>query len=288
MFYNNILKSSIKDMFKFKSILMIVFCVVFLDKASGTYLKPYIDQVSVSIDIDSSISSYIFNDFPVFLMEVLSDYKSQLILFFLFVLKLVVSLWPTSGLRLVHKGDNSKSYFVKSVSHLRLSQVMLNVSIDFIILFACIVWEVFSFAISYLLWKTTGSELSVLVLGLMIFMMIPFLFAGFSFSSNVVVMSNLSNLSKFRLFFKIYLDVRCLIQIWLFFLFRALVEIVFVISIPLYAILYIDDIFQKILIASISITIPYTTLKMMSFKFFLHVFENEKEIKNEFSEFYKR
>ena len=164
----------------------------------------------------------------------------------------------------------------------------MDIVVIIIILFACIVWEVFSFAISYLLWKTTGSELSVLVLGLMIFMMIPFLFAGFSFSSNVVVMSNLSNLSKFRLFFKIYLDVRCLIQIWLFFLFRALVEIVFVISIPLYAILYIDDIFQKILIASISITIPYTTLKMMSFKFFLHVFENEKEIKNEFSEFYKR
>ena len=287
--YSLLVLSPIKDLFKYKSFLLIILIIILADKLMNIYLKPYLsfDNTNFTGSTFYDVSCYIFETLPLLLWQYLKDIRTQFVLNLLFVSKQIISMWPTSDMRLMHRGERKQAWIFKSLIYLKWHQVAFNMSMDLIFVIVGVCWEILSFYISYRLWKLTNSPLSLILLLFLIVLIIPIIFAGFSFSSNISIMSDCNYYKKFKIFFEVFINIKLLWRIWILFMLRAVIEIVFVIAIPFYAILFIDNYWMRILIASLSATPSHSFVKLMSFKFFLDIYQQNSEVYNEFPSYYE-
>lgn len=109
--------------------------------------------------------------------------------------------------------------------------------------------------------------------------------AGFSYSSKLAVLSNGFPV-KLRLFTELLRSARVFWFSWLFYLARILISLLFVLIIPLFSLLTLENFFLRILIASLSAAPAYSYVKMASFKFFLEVYRPYPEVVAEYAEYY--
>ena len=71
---------------------------------------------------------------------------------------------------------------------------------------------------------------------------------------------------------------------WIFFLFRILISLIFVL---VGVLLSVDNLPLRILLASLSAAPAYSYVKMATFKFFLEVYRPYPEIRREYPEYFE-
>ena len=74
---------------------------------------------------------------------------------------------------------------------------------------------------------------------------------------------------------------------WIFFLFRILISLIFVLIVPIGVLLSVENLLLRILLASLSAAPAYSYLKMATFKFFLEVYRTYPEILREYPEYFE-
>ncbi len=73
---------------------------------------------------------------------------------------------------------------------------------------------------------------------------------------------------------------------WIFFCLRILLELIFVVILPLIILFVVDIVWVRVPLATLIATPVYSYLKMASFKFFLHVYGSFPLVRHEFKQYY--
>ena len=76
-------------------------------------------------------------------------------------------------------------------------------------------------------------------------------------------------------------------DVMVFFLFRILISLIFVLIVPIGVLLSVENLPLRILLASLSAAPAYSYVKMATFKFFLEVYRPYPEIRREYPEYFE-
>ncbi len=275
---------SAKDLFKYKSFFLLVFLLILLDRGLRQGLK--IDRSALQIpslkELGLNIAPYIFEELPPLLWEWLTDYRTLLVIIVLFLVKQLISMWPSSDMRRMHRQERGRFGLIGSLLYLRWQQVLWDAIALFTLCGGAAIWIGIAFGMSFLGWQQIGSPIWLLLLGGMGGLSFPLLMAGFSYSSKLAVLSEGTFIEKLSLFYRLFLDWGILWRSWVFYLARIVVEFIFVAAIPIGVILTIEQFWLRISLASLSATPVYSYLKMASFKFFLEIYRDFPQVRVEY------
>ena len=281
---------SLKDLFKHKSFFLLMFLLIIVDRA----LKLLKDNYQLELDfsflkkIDIHTATYLFEKLPAKVMVILKDYRLFMVLAGLFLLKQIISLWPSSDMRRMHRDERERFGLIASLRAIGWQQLVWDgMALSTLCLAAggwCFIW----FMICRLGWRHHPCLGWLFVLALTIGMIFPTIMAGFSYSSKLAVISRGTFRQKLYLFYKLFLDWRIAGGSFLFYSIRIVIESVFVAFIPAYILITMDNFLLRILLASMLATPVYSYLKMASFKFFLILYERFPLITQEYQRYYQQ
>ncbi|MGD9209359.1 MAG: hypothetical protein PVI90_01215 [Desulfobacteraceae bacterium] len=98
---------SLNDLFKHKSFFLLTFIIILMDRGLKVLKDAYnFEMGGASLQrIDTHTAVYLFDQLPYKLMVLLKDYRIFLILTGLFLLKQIISLWPSSDMRRMHRHE---------------------------------------------------------------------------------------------------------------------------------------------------------------------------------------
>ncbi|MDY7031386.1 MAG: hypothetical protein SVY10_05680 [Thermodesulfobacteriota bacterium] len=280
---------SIKELVANKSFFLLIFILIAADRLVHRYVKVegVKEKFSKVLQFGPEAATYVFENLPATLGDWVYDYRIVLVLAGMFLMKQIISLWPSSDMRRMHRRERTGFGIIKALATLRARQIMWDAIAVGSVCGAAGVWVLVCFGVCKYLWLTFPSILWLLVLSGMIGMAGPIIMAGFSYSSKIAVISRGGFGEKLNLFFKLYTSGRLLLASWMFFVARIIVESVFVLVIPAYVILTIPLFILRIAIASISATLVYSYLKMATFKFFLQVYQHYPLVQQEYANYYE-
>jgi hypothetical protein len=280
---------SAKDLFKYKTFFLLIFILVIVDRAIKRFV--HIDRSALKLEtfkeLGNQLASYVFNDLPGVIFHWLSDYRTFFVLIGLFFLKQIISLWPSSDMRRMHRQERGSFGLTGSLIYLRWQQVLLDAVAVSTTCSVVGVWMLLSFGLVHFFWEMHPSSIYLFPLGVLMFVAIPVAIAGFSYSSKLAVISRGLFTEKLKLFLKLFLDRKIFWSSWVFFLFRTVIESLFVVAIPAAVIIFVGDFWIRILVASILATPVYSYLKMASFKFFLEVYFPYDIVREEYRSYYE-
>jgi len=286
---NILVVHSARDLFKYKSFLMLIFVLMLVDRV----LKKSVPADGVKVQwseigrLTDESAHYVFQDLPHDLWRILTDYRTFVILAGLFLLKQLISLWPSSDMRRMHRNERGAFGIFRSLAVIRWEQVLWDaVAVSTISgLFA--VWSTTGYLAARLLWQIQQASFMLLLLAGFTALFLPLGMAGFSFSSKLAVISKGTFKEKLSLFFRLVYSKQVLVPSWLFFSVRLGIEMVFVVVIPLIVLYTVDNFWIRIVTATLLATPVYSYLKMASFKFFLEVYRPFPLVKQEFITYYQ-
>jgi len=286
---NILVVHSARDLFKYKSFLMLIFVLMLVDRV----LKKSVPADGVKVQwseigrLTDESAHYVFQDLPHDLWRILTDYRTFVILAGLFLLKQLISLWPSSDMRRMHRNERGAFGIFMSLAVIRWEQVLWDaVAVSTISgLFA--VWSTTGYLAARLLWQIQQASFMLLLLAGFTALFLPLGMAGFSFSSKLAVISKGTFKEKLSLFFRLVYSKQVLVPSWLFFSVRLGIEMVFVVVIPLIVLYTVDNFWIRIVTATLLATPVYSYLKMASFKFFLEVYRPFPLVKQEFITYYQ-
>ena len=280
---------SVKDLFKYKTFFLLIFILVIADRAIKRFI--HVDRSSLSLvqfkELGDRLALYVFNDLPGVVLHWLSDYRTLFVLIGLFFLKQIISLWPSSDMRRMHRQERGMFGLTGSLIYLRWSQVLLDAVAVSTTCSIIGIWILLSFSLIHFFWEMHPASFYLIPLGSMIFLSFPVALAGFSYSSKLAVISRGAFLNKLKLFLKLFTDWHVFWTSWIFFLFRTVIESLFVVAIPAAVIVFVDHFWIRILAASLLATPVYSYLKMASFKFFLEVYQDYNLVREEYRTYYE-
>ena len=283
-----LLNQSLRDLFKHKSFFLLVFILIMADRLLRLYVK--VDRSSLHIPeirkISLELAEYVFNDLPSLLIDWIFDYRTVLVAIALFLLKQLISMWPSSDMRRMHRMERERFGLISSLVAIHGRQVVWDAIAVGSIVTVIGVWSLMAYGVTFAVWQIQATYLPLFILGFLVFLSLPIGMAGFSYSSKLAVLSKGSFSEKLKLFFKLFLDKRVFTASWLFFLVRIAIELVFVVILPVLVILFVDFYLLRIAIAGLIATPFYSFLKMASFKFFLQVYREFPLVKQEYSSYY--
>mgnify|MGYP003564616207 CR=1 FL=1 len=281
---------SLKDLFRHKSFFLLMFILIVVDRA----LKLLKDTYQIELDfsfvkkIDINTAAYLFEKLPAKVTALLKDYRLFIALAGLFLLKQIISLWPSSDMRRMHRREREQFGLIASLKAIRWQQLVWDtVAVSTLCLTAsgwCFMW----FLINRSGWYQRPSLVWLIMLMITIGTIFPIILAGFSYSSKLAVISKGTFYEKLRLFYKLFFNWRIAGGSWLFYSVRIILEVVFVAAIPAYILITVDNFFVRILAAALLATPIYSYLKMASFKFFLVLYERFPLVKQEFESYYRK
>jgi hypothetical protein len=205
----------------------------------------------------------------------------------LFALKQIISLWPSSDMRRMHRQEREKFGILAALAAIRWHQVVWDVVAVATICGVLGVWSLMVFLLARKGWHLNQNPLWLLVLTGLLFLAAPIGMAGFSYSSKLAVISKGHFGEKLRYFYLLFTNWRVFWSSWVFFLARILVETLFVLAIPASAILFMDNFWVRMLIAALSATPVYAYLKMASFKFFLFTYGRYPLVRDEYRSYFQ-
>ncbi|MBF0352068.1 MAG: hypothetical protein HQM11_13635 [SAR324 cluster bacterium] len=287
--FNLLLFNSVKDLFKYKSFFLLVFLLIIADRVLKIYVK--IDRSSLNLPdfkaLGINAAPYVFDELPGAIFNLLTDSRTLAVGLGLFFLKQIISMWPSSDMRRMHRHEREKFGLLGSLTYLRWQQMAWDAIAVSAICGVVVLWSLLGFGVSWLGWNHSGSPYWLLFLGGFLFLAIPLLMAGFSFSSKLAVISRGSFPEKLHLFFQLFLNWQVFWKSWVFFLIRVVVELIFVALIPLLVLLLVENFWLRLFLASLSATPIYSWLKMASFKFFLEIYRSFPHVYEEYQQYYK-
>jgi hypothetical protein len=283
-----LLNHSVRDLFKYKSFFLLIFVLIIADRLLRYLTAPYRAGVQVPEIRTLSLEAarFVFVDLPGWAWPWLFDIRLLLLMVGLFFFKQLISMWPSSDMRRMHRLERGGFGLLSSLIAIQGRQVVWDAAAVGSIVLVVGAWTVVSYLIGLLIWQAVPSALPLLVFGGLAALSAPIAMAGFSFSSKLAVLSKGRFGEKLSLFFKLFTDKRVFIAAWLFFLARIVIELLFVVIVPVAIILTLDIFWLRILLAGLIATPLYSFLKMASFKFFLQLFRPFPLVRAEYQDYY--
>lgn len=281
---------SVKELLRYKSFLLLIFFLLFADRIIHRYVNttgsgPDFFQ---NVEFGEKLAAFVFTQLPKVFIERFFTLQMAGIAIGLFVLKQVISLWPTSDMRRMHRNERGQFGLFEALIALRWHQVLWDALAVTAVCGICVLWFSIAFLLGLWSWlKIKSWILSIGLLALMVACILPLAMAGFSFSSKLAVIRGGTFNIRFCLFMKLFTYWPLLWTSWIFFLFRMILESIFVAIIPAGAILYIPSFGLRIFIAAVSATPVYSYLKMASFKFFLELYGEFDLVRAEYQQYYR-
>ncbi len=279
---------SVNDLFRYKSFFLLVFGLIAVDRLVHMYV--HIDRSMLKPPTGQgwglSMAQWTFERFPELLGTWVQDYRVFLAAAGLFLLKQVISMWPSSDMRRMHRRERTAFGLIASLLALRWSQVAWDAIAIGIVCGVLGMWGAVAFGLTKWFWHVSSQVACLYVLGGLIFLALPIGMAGFSYSSKLAVISKGSFTEKLKLYLRLFTDRRIFWPSWMFFLIRIVLETIFVALIPAGAILTIPAFWLRITVASLSATPVYAFLKMATFKFFLEIYGRFPLVREEYADYF--
>ncbi len=282
---------SVNDLLRYKSFFLLIFLLLFADRIIHRFVR--IPEKGVTLphgyDFGRQTADFVFTQLPERLVQWLFTPRVVVIAAGLFLLKQVISLWPSSDMRRMHRKERGRFGVFESLVALRWHQVAWDALAVGTVCGVMALWLGSAYLLGSWCWvHTHRAALSLVLAGTAAASALPLAMAGFSYSSKLAVIRHGTFGARFRLFLGLFTHWQVLWPSWLFFLFRIVVETVFVAIIPAGAMLLIDSFWLRMLVATVSATPVYAYLKMASFKFFLEVYMAFDLVREEYRDYYKR
>lgn len=283
-----LLGHSIRDLFKHKSFFLLSFILILLDRAlkNVSALDRSKLQVPEFTELSRDVAAYVFEQLPGLVLDLLTDYRTFVAVALLFLLKQLISMWPSSDMRRMHRAERESFGLIGSLVAITGRQVLWDAVAIGSVVGLTGAWALGAFLVTRPLWRAFETPASFGLLALLVSLSLPLAMAGFSFSSKLAVISRGTFGEKLSLFFKLFTDLNILAPSWLFFLLRIIIELVFVVTLPLLIFWLVDLYIIKILAAGLVATPFYSLLKMASFKFFLEVYRPFSLVRTEYDDYY--
>ena len=284
-----VLIDSWKELIRYKSFFFLIFILIIFDRVLRFFFR--VDRSALQIpniqEVGIHIAPYVFRELPTLFQNWFFDLRIILIVIGLFLLKQLISMWPSSDMRRMHREERGKSGIWGSLVYLRWKQFAWDAIAVGSICAVTLCWILLSFWICRIGWMHDESLMWLLLFMGSGFLITPITLAGFSYSSKLAVLSQGSFQEKLLLFFKLYTDWSVFWKTWSFYLFRIIIEGIFVAIIPMGILLTVDHYFLRIGLASLSATPVYSYVKMASFKFFLEIYQGFPLVKQEYAMYFK-
>lgn len=276
---------SVRDLFRHRSFVVLIFLVLAADRLLHHFVSPESIKGMLSLERwQEQLPQLLFVQLPELVTRWIFNPWTLVVLGGLFLFKQVVSLWPSSSLRGWHK-QQGEGGLLQSLLRLRFRQFFWDLLALTMLSGFLAAWSLLHFAWCRTWWSASDSQLAAWTFLVLLALSWPLLMAGFSYSSKLAVLQNGSFWQKFGLFFKLFTRPRVLFGSWIFYSCRIVLEVLFVAVIPLGALLYLDNLILRTLIACLSMTPSYSYLKMASFKFFLYLYSEFPLVREEFSDY---
>ncbi len=279
--------NSVREIFKYKSFTLLILLLIILDRVMHRYVKagPDLDLAKIKT-LGLGASAWVYNELPGIIRSLLSDYRSVLVLAALFMLKELISMWPSSDMRRMHRRERQGFGIMAALFSLRWSQVLWDAVAVGSLCLVLGTWTLLSFAASRAVWSATGSSSALVLLAGLLFLIAPVGLGGLSYSSKLAVISHGGFAEKLSLFFLLFTNWKVFWASWIFFLLRVLIESVFVALIPAAVLLFVESFWVRIILASLLVAPVYSFLKMASFKFFLEIYKDKPLVAEEYRRYF--
>ena len=277
-----------RELIRYKSFFLLILGLIALDRAVHHWLparRPDLHLPGLS-RVTRQTAAYIFEQLPEQLFAWLLDGRAIAVIAVLFLLKQLISLWPSSDMRRMHRFERDRFGVLSALAAIRWQQVVWDAAAVSTIVGLLGVWTGVVYSMTRFGWQQFGHPFWLFLLAGLVGLGLPLGMAGFSYSSKLAVLSRGSFAEKRRLFFMLFTDWRVFWTSWLFFLVRIFLEAMFVAAIPAGAILFIDQFWLRILLAAVSATPVYAFLKMASFKFFLFTYDRFPLVRQEYQRYF--
>lgn len=280
---------SVTDLFRHKSFFFLIFFLIAADRILRKTLGADKGKFSLGLDREwgLQLAAYVFETLPGIILDLLTDYRTLLVAAVLFFLKQLISMWPSSDMRRMHRAERKGFGLIGSLLALKWQQVVWDAMAIGTVCGLVAGWSLLCFLLARGWWAAAPSVGALVLLGVTAGAALPLGMAGFSFSSKLAVISQGSFREKMGLFYRLFCSWPVLWPSYLFFVFRIVVEVIFVALIPAGAILMIDHFWLRITVASLSATPVYAFLKMASFKFFLEVYKPFSLVRGEYRSYFQ-
>ncbi len=283
-----LLNQSLKELFKYKSFFLLIFVLILADRV----LKYFSKSRQLALDLPKfntlsvQVAEFVFNDLPQLLLQWITDYRTLVAVVVLFFFKQLISMWPSSDMRRMHRQERGKFGLASSLVAIHGRQVAWDALAVGSIVAITGIWIFGTYLCGLLTWNGYQSTFSLFLFAALTGLILPITMAGFSFSSKLAVISEGSFKEKLGLFFQLLLNRKVFLGAWIFFALRIAIEMVFVVILPLSVLWTMDNVVLRIAIAGIIATPFYSFLKMASFKFFLYIYQPFDLVKKEYQTYY--
>lgn len=278
-----------RDLFKYKSFFLLIFVLILADRFIKQISKSNRSGIQIPEfkTLSLQAAEYIFEVLPFQIFKWLTDYRTLLIIILLFLLKQLISMWPSSDMRRMHRLERERFGLFASLVSIHGKQVLWDaIAVGVVVMITCF-WILLCFALSFFTWNLYQSTYSLLMFLVFSGMVFPISMAGFSFSSKLAVISKGSFSQKLKLYFELFTNRRVASGAWLFFLVRIVIEAIFVVILPLTVLWTMDNAVVRVIIAGAIATPVYSFLKMASFKFFLYIYRPYSLVEEEYKVYYQ-
>jgi hypothetical protein len=280
---------SIKDLLKYKSFFLLILFLFFFDRFIHFDIggNNWIPSWHEFIETTDKLAIYVFEELPGYLFQFLFNWRTMAILAGLFILKQLISLWPSSDMRRMHRFERRGFGVVKALLTLRWHQIAWDAMAVGILCSTLGGWILCWYVLCRIAWQCSPSTIWLWVLVALFLSATPIALAGFSYSSKLAILSRGNFNRKLQLFLKLFTCRRIFLNSWVFYLLRQLVEVVFVVVLPAAILITVPLPWLRILLAGFLAAPVYSFLKMASFKFFLHIYSPFPEVKKEYADYYR-
>ncbi|MGD8836838.1 MAG: hypothetical protein PVJ84_17765 [Desulfobacteraceae bacterium] len=281
---------SVKELLRYKSFLFLIFFLIFADRMIHRFVKTPEKGFNwpQGYEFGEQTAGFVFTQLPEKLLQWVFTPRVVLVAAGLFLLKQVISLWPSSDMRRMHRQERGRFGVMEALAVLRWNQVVWDALAVGLVCGAMALWVGLAYLAGWGIWSRTPTAAGLFVAGGLAAAAFPVAMAGFSYSSKLAVIRHGTFGARFRIFVDLFMSWRLLWTSWLFFSGRIVLEVLFVAIIPASAIILIDSFWLRMAVAAISATPVYAYLKMASFKFFLEAYRGYPLVRKEYGTYYAR
>lgn len=275
-------------LFRYKSFFLLIFLLLTADRLIHKWGRPSTGGLTLPRGLTDAVfaADFVFTQLPAKILAWLLLPQVAALAAGLFLLKQVISLWPSSDMRRMHRDERGRFGVLEALAALRWQQVAWDAIAVLTVCALSVAWAAVAYLLGFSLWRMGAPRIGLGVSAGMVVLVLPLGMAGFSYSSKLAVISHGRFGSRFHLFLFLFTDWSLLWRSWIFFACRMGAELIFVAAIPAGAILLIDNFGLRMVVATVSATPVYSYLKMASFKFFLEAYRRYDLVRAEYADYY--
>ena len=285
---NILVIDSIRELIRYKSFFLLVALLILFDRL----LRHYSAKIQFQFDRGNLLdyqwlAVWTYETLPGGMIGMLLNWKLWAVAMGLFFFKQLTSMWPSSDMRLMHRKEGGTFRIFNSLRSIQGAQILWDALAISTVGVIGLIWSGTGYLMGWWNWYEWRHPAALLPPLLMAGIFWPVGMAGFSYSSKLAVLRRSGFEEKRRLFFCLFLKPRVMLMSWIFFLFRILISLIFVLIVPIGVLLSVENLPLRILLASLSAAPAYSYVKMATFKFFLEVYRPYPEIRREYPEYFE-